>query len=127
MSTSERRRTPRFKMRVPLRLHPADTSAENPARVNSLDISASGVSFATKQPVSVGQPIQLQLRMPRRIPGTPSGECSFTGRVVRVESRNGEHKGAKGAIQVGVQFLYYEPRGPRAEFRITRRGSRSSR
>jgi hypothetical protein len=126
MSTSERRRTPRFKMRVPLRLHPADTSAENPARVNSLDISASGVSFATKQPVSVGQPIQLQLRMPRRIPGTPSGECSFTGRVVRVESGNGSRKRAKGAIQVGVQFLYYESRGPRAEFRISRRASRSS-
>ena len=126
MSTSERRRTPRFKMRVPLRLHPADTSAENAARVNSLDISASGVSFATKQPVSVGQPIQLQLRMPRRIPGTPSGECSFTGRVVRVESGNASHKGAKGALQVGVQFLYYESRGPRAEFRVTRRASRCS-
>lgn len=123
MSTSERRRTPRFKMRVPLRVHPTNTPVEVPDRVNSRDISASGVSFATKQPVAVGQAIQLQLRMPRRIPGTPSGECSFTGRVVRVESGNGSRK---GAIQVGVQFLYYEPRGPRAEFRIARRGSRTS-
>ena len=126
MSTSERRRTPRFKMRVPLRVHPADRSVEDPDRVNSLDISASGVSFATKQPVAVGQPIQLHLRMPRRIPGTPSGECSFTGRIVRVESRNGPRKGAKGEIQVGVQFLYYESRGPRAEFRIARHRSRPS-
>jgi PilZ domain len=123
MSTSERRRTPRFKMRVPLRVHPVDTPMEGPARVSSLDISASGVSFATRQPVAVGQAIQLQLRMPKRIPGTPSGECAFTGRVVRVDSREGSRK---GAIQVGVQFLYYEPRGPRAEFRITRRPSRAS-
>jgi hypothetical protein len=123
MSSSERRRTPRFKMRVPLEVHPVDTPVEGPARVNSLDISASGVSFAIKQPVAVGQSIQLQLRMPKRIPGTPSGECSFTGRVVRVESRQGSRK---GAIEVGVQFLYYESRGPRAEFRITRRTSRRS-
>jgi len=122
MPTSERRRTPRFKMRVPLRVHPINTPLEAHDRVNSLDISASGVSFATKQPVAVGQAIQLQLRMPKRIPGTPSGECSFTGRVVRVESGNGSRR--KGAIQVGVQFLYYEPRGPRAEFRVARRASR---
>ena len=121
MSTSERRRTPRFKMRVPLRVHPVNTPVEAPDHVNSRDISASGVSFATKHQVSVGQAIQLQLRMPKRIPGTPSGECSFTGRVVRVESGNGSRK---GALRVGVQFLYYEPRGPRAEFRITRRTSR---
>ena len=123
MSTSERRRTPRFKMRVPLRVHPTNTAADSPDRVNSRDISASGVSFATNKPVAVGQAIQLQLRMPRRIPGTPSGECSFTGRVVRVDSANGSRK---GAIQVGVQFLYYEPQGPRAEFRITRRTARVS-
>ena len=126
--SAERRRTPRFKMRIPLRVDRLSAPVEpvkeaEPHRVNSLDISASGVSFATKQPVAVGQSLQLHLRMPKRIPGTPSGECSFTGRVVHVKSSNGSRNGAS---QVGVQFLYYEPRGPRAEFRITHRPRRHS-
>lgn len=106
MPGSERRRSRRFKLRIPLRVHRANSAAERVQRVSSLNISASGVCFATNHPVSVGQSLQLNLRMPKRISGTPSGECSFTGRVVHVESGNG----SGAASQVGVQFLYYEAR-----------------
>jgi PilZ domain len=106
MPGSERRRTRRFKLRVPLHIHRTNSAIERAQRVSSVNISASGVCFATNHPVSVGQSLQLNLRMPKRIPGTPSGECSFTGRVVHVKSGNG----AGGPSQVGVQFLYYEAR-----------------
>jgi c-di-GMP-binding flagellar brake protein YcgR len=107
MPGSERRRTRRFKLKVPLRVHRSN-AGERPQRVSSLNISASGVCFATNHPLSVGQSVELNLCMPKRIPGTPSGECFFTGRVVHVEAHNGTRNGAS---EVGVQFLYYETRG----------------
>jgi PilZ domain len=111
MAGSERRRARRFKLRVPLRVHRPNV-VDRPQRVSSLNISASGVCFATSHPLSVGQSVELNLRMPKRIPGTPSGECSFTGRVVHVAARNGSHNGDS---EVGVQFIYYEMRRPRGE------------
>lgn len=111
MPGSERRRARRFKLRVPLRVHRTNV-VDRPQRVSSLNISASGVCFTTSHPLSVGQSVELNLRMPKRISGTPSGECFFTGRVVHVESHHGSQNGAS---EVGVQFLYYETRRPHAE------------
>jgi hypothetical protein len=111
MPGSERRRARRFKLRVPLRVHRPNL-VDRPQRVSSLNISASGVCFATNHPLSVGQSVEMNLRMPKRIPGPPSGECFFTGRVVHVKSRNGSHNGTS---EVGVQFLYYETRRQRPD------------
>jgi hypothetical protein len=116
MPGSERRRTRRFKLHILLRVHRLNATAERPHWVSSVNISASGVCFATNHALSVGQSLQLNLRMPKRVAAAPSGECSFTGRVVHVESGNG----TGAASQVGVQFLYYEARRPPLTHRLSR-------
>jgi hypothetical protein len=101
MPASERRRTRRFKVSIPLRIN---ATAERDHRVNSINVSASGVCFATSQALRVGQRVELQLRIPKRVTGsTPAVRC-FTGRVVHVKT-NGS---STAPIEVGVQFLYYE-------------------
>ena len=104
MPASERRRTRRFKVSIPLRFNAA---AENGHRANSINVSASGVCFATHHVLRVGQRVELQLRIPTRVTGTTPADRCFTGRVVHIKP-NGS---SNGHVQVGVQFLYYESNG----------------
>ena len=101
MPASERRRTRRFKVSIPLRIN---ATAEHDHRVNSINVSASGVCFATSQTLRVGQRVELQLRIPKRVTGSTPAERCFTGRVVHVKT-NGS---STTPLEVGVQFLYYE-------------------
>jgi len=101
MPASERRRTRRFKVSIPLRFN---ATAENGHRANSINVSASGVCFTTHQSLRVGQRVELELRIPKRITGTTPAERCFTGRVVHVKT-NGS---SAAPLEVGVQFLYYE-------------------
>jgi hypothetical protein len=103
MPASERRRTRRFKVSIPLRINAA---AEHDHRVHSINVSASGVCFATSQALRVGERVELQLRIPKRVTGNTPAERCFTGRVVHVKT-NGS---SAAPLEVGVQFLYYESR-----------------
>lgn len=105
---AERRRTRRFKVSIPLRFH---ATTENGHRAKSINVSASGICFATHQPFRVGQRVQLELRIPKRITGTTPADRCFTGRVVHVKP-NGS------SAEVGVQFLYYEARAVRPHSRL---------
>jgi PilZ domain len=101
MPASERRRTRRFKVSIPLRVH---ATAEHDDRVQSINVSASGVCFATSQALRVGQRVELELRIPKRVTGSKPAERCFTGRVVHIKTN-----GSSGTpLEVGVQFLYYE-------------------
>ena len=104
MPASERRRTRRFKVSIPLRVH---ATPEHDHRVQSINVSASGVCFATSQALRVGQRVELELRIPKRVTGSKAAERYFTGRVVHVKT-NGS---AAAPLEVGVQFLYYESGG----------------
>ena len=101
MPASERRRTRRFKVSIPLRIN---ATADHDHRANSINVSASGVCFKTSHTLRVGQRVELQLRIPKRVTGTTPAERCFTGRVVHVKT-NGS---SSAPIEVGVQFLYYE-------------------
>lgn len=101
MPASERRRTRRFKVSIPVRLH---ATAENGHRANSINVSASGVCFTTHYSLRVGQQVELELRIPKRVTGTAPAERCFTGRVVHIKP-NGS---SEAPLEVGVQFLYYE-------------------
>ena len=118
MSASERRRTRRYKVSIPLRFNAA---AENGHRANSIDVSLSGVCFATHQALRVGQRVELQLRIPKRGTGTTPADRCFTGRVVHVKP-NGQGAGSQ---HVGVQFLYYESNGTHANPRARRSSQHS--
>jgi PilZ domain len=106
MPASERRRTRRFKVSIPLRVN----ATENDHRVHSINVSASGVCFATSETLRVGQRVELQLRIPKRVTGSKPADRCFTGRVVHVKT-NGS---SATPLEVGVQFLYYESGGENA-------------
>lgn len=103
MPAAERRRSRRFKVSIPLRFHLASLNGH---RARSINVSASGVCFETEHSFRVGQRIELELRIPKRITGTAPADRCFTGRVVYVKP-NESHA---GPLEVGVQFLYYESR-----------------
>jgi hypothetical protein len=58
----------------------------------------------TSHPVFVGLPVQVLLRLPSRIAGTPPSERVFTGRVSHVAGK----AVPSGSSGVGVEFFYWE-------------------
>jgi hypothetical protein len=101
MATSERRIARRFKLRIPLRFHRLNTLCERDQGENSINISSSGIYFTTNLPLSVGEAVDILLKMPKQIAGTHGIESCFTGWVTHVEST----KLPEGYSGVGVQFL----------------------
>ena len=101
MAASERRIARRFKLRIPLRFHRLNTLCERDQGENSINISSSGIYFTTNLPLSVGEAVDILLKMPKQITGTHGIESCFTGWVTHVEST----KLPEGYSGVGVQFL----------------------
>jgi hypothetical protein len=104
MKPSERRHTHRYGLKVPLVFSPTPSPLTNGLQAKSMNISLGGVYFVTSQPVSIGLPVQVLLRMPSRIAGSSSNQKVFTGRVSHVE-RNEVPSGSSG---VGIEFFYCE-------------------
>jgi len=105
MAVSERRITRRLKLHVPLRFHGLDMPAENDCAATSINISGQGVYFETSLALTVGQAVEIKLRMPSQFAEGRDRECCFTGRVMRIESMTAQ----PGCSGIGVHFLYYEP------------------
>jgi PilZ domain len=103
MTTSERRIARRFKVRIPLRFHRLNTLSERDQGENSINISSSGIYFTTNLPLSVGEAVEVLLKMPKRITGIRGVERCFTGWVTHIEST----KLPEGYSGVGVQLLCY--------------------
>jgi hypothetical protein len=72
--------------------------------VKSINLSSRGVYFVTSHPVFVGLPVQVILRMPRRIAGELPTERVFEGRVSHIEWKDVP----SGSSGVGVEFFYWE-------------------
>jgi hypothetical protein len=104
MTASERRYTHRYGLKVPLVFCPMNSSLTNGHRAKSINISSRGVYFVTNHPVFVGLPVQVILRMPRRIAGTLATERVFDGRVSHIEWKDVP----SGSSGVGVEFFYWE-------------------
>lgn len=101
MKPAERRYTPRLKLRIPVRIRRLD-SAEAPYFVESTDISARGLYFATRLPLNVGAPLQAILRMPEEIAGRILPEWSCRCRVVHIDP--GLNSGGESGVGVEIQF-----------------------
>ncbi len=104
MRTSERRVSPRFKLRTPMAFHRTGTLFAGECLVRCINISIEGIFFATKLNLSVGERIELTLEVPKRITGERAAKYRrFTGRVARVVANlpNGE-------LGIGVQLICYE-------------------
>jgi hypothetical protein len=104
MSTSERRQTHRYGLKVPLVFCAMHSPLADGHPAKTINISSRGVYFMTSHPVFVGLPVQVVLRMPKRIAGALSTERVFAGRVSHIEL-NGVPSGSAG---VGVEFFYWE-------------------
>jgi hypothetical protein len=92
-----------FQASFPLRFHRLNTLSEREQGENSINISSSGIYFTTNLPLSVGEAVEVLLKMPKRITGTHGIERCFTGSVTHIEST----KLPEGYSGVGVQFLCY--------------------
>src|SRR5260370_1261201 len=88
MTTSERRYTHRYRLKVPLVFCPMHSPLTNGHQEKSINISSRGVYFVTSHPVFVGLPVQVYLRMPRRIAGTLPTERVADGGVTHIEWKN---------------------------------------
>jgi hypothetical protein len=103
-STSDRRDSYRYGLKVPLVFCPMHTPMSNGHLAKSINISSRGVYFVTSHPVFVGLPVQVRLRMPGRVAGTVPTERVFDGRVSHIEWKNVP----SGCSGVGVEFFYWE-------------------
>ena len=103
ISSSDRRIARRLSFKTPLRVR-IWKSASPEQRVESLNLSQSGVFFATSSPLREGETVEILLNMPEEITDEPLTEWRCTGHVVRVERA----KATNGTIGVGVQFDCYE-------------------
>ena len=103
-STSDRRDSHRYGLKVPLVFCPMHSPMSNGHFAKSINISSRGVYFVTSHPVFVGLPVQVRLRMPGRVAGTVPIERVFDGRVSHIEWKNVP----SGCCGVGVEFFYWE-------------------
>lgn len=104
MFTPERRMTPRFKLRNWLAFSRTVPPAQGPQETKAIDISTTGVCFATSLPMSVGEVIEVVLGIPKRVTGEPAIIRKFTGRVTSVVPATN----SAGPSRIGVQLLYGE-------------------
>src|SRR5713226_2902386 len=99
-----RHRAPRYLIRIPLRFRLL-ASPEMPDQIaESMNLSARGVSFATRFPLAVGTPIQLYLKVPEEVTGRPSSEWCCRGQVIHARPIESN----PGTQLVGVTIVYYE-------------------
>jgi len=104
MPMSERRIMPRFKIHTPLAFNRMKPLFESEQQAKAINISATGVYFATSLAVSVGEFIEVLIEMPRRVTGVKAIGRRFTGRVTHIECEGMP----QGLSRIGVLFLYYE-------------------
>src|SRR5579859_3916997 len=83
--TRERRVARRRKLKTGLRIRLwKNGTAEE--RGESVNVSASGIYFATDSRLREGETVEVLFEMPRDITGEPPTEWRCTGHVVRVDS-----------------------------------------
>jgi len=105
--TPDRRISQRFKLRSLLSFSRVKLLAEGKQRTKAIDISTTGVCFATSLDVSVGEVLEVLLEIPRRVTGEKTIARKFTGRITYIVPIV-PHDGASGHSRIGVQLLYYE-------------------
>lgn len=106
MPTSEQRITPRFRLHTPLSFHRIEPVSDAEYQAKAINISTTGVYFATNMVLRIGEALEVLLKIPKRVTGVETGIRRFTGRVTHIESRNMP----PGVSGIGVQLLYFELR-----------------
>ena len=105
MSTIKQRLARRFNLKLPLRFRPLSNPATPEQQGESLNLSQSGVYFATDFPLKVGMPVELFLNMPRELTGLSATEVRCVGQVIHIQGG----KPLDTKFGVGVHIERYEP------------------
>ena len=99
---TERRLGARYIKRIPMQVAIAKRNLSQNHSTATMNISRSGLYFATDLPLREGTELELRLKVPEEIKSLPPIECKFIARVAHVE-----RMGNNGMSGVGVHFLYY--------------------
>ena len=104
MGATERRLTPRYNLKIPLRIQPVDEPKALETRAESANVSSRGIYFFSDLPFQVGTLLQIVFRMPKEVTGESSREWNCRGRVVRTDT------GAEpiGMAGIGVEIQSHE-------------------
>jgi len=102
--TPDRRSTPRFKLQTLLTFKRRNPLPDSEQKTRAINISSTGVCFATGQDMSVGEVIEVVLAMPKRVTGLAAVIRKFAGRITHIDPN---HE-LLGHSLVGVQLLYCE-------------------
>jgi PilZ domain len=103
MKLSDRRMAQRFSLAIPVYVSEWRSPATE-KKVQSTNLSESGVYFETDTPPCEGGMLRLRLEVPKEITGGAPVKWCCTGKVMRVQSvGNGN-----ASMGVGVRFDYYE-------------------
>ncbi len=107
MSTKERRLVPRKDLSVPLRFRIQKTDEVKMQTGETMNVSEHGVYFTARQPVQVGEALEMLFVIPRELTGRNPEEVCCSGRVVHVHPGIGQN----GHTGIGVQIESFEPVG----------------
>jgi hypothetical protein len=100
MSPREHRVTPRFKLQIPLSFQRILSASEGEYQASALNISTSGVYFATTVALCINEALEVLLEMPGRVNGAKTGLRRFAGRVTHIEAQDL----SQGLWGIGVQL-----------------------
>ena len=100
---TERRRSKRFAMELPVMVKPQDAGEQKCA---TRDISAGGVFFFCDLRIVQGSPIELVVMLPPEVTGGEKQWVCCHGRVVRVEE---DSAGGQRGVAVKVERLEFLP------------------
>jgi hypothetical protein len=103
MSESNRRAETRIDARMPIRFRPITNPPSPEQSAESVNISEHGLFFWTSCPLSVGEEVEIYLRMPREL-SQNLVQVRWNARVVHVEPN-----GSPGRNGIGVRVETYAP------------------
>ena len=104
MSAPEHRVTPRFKLHIPFSFQRMTSASGVEYLARAINISTSGIYFATTVVLCVGDALEVLMEMPKRVTCAQKGLLRFAARVAHIEAKNMP----QGFSGIGLQLICFE-------------------
>jgi hypothetical protein len=99
------RTTPRFNLKIPIRISRIDQSGSTEYTVLSSNVSAGGVYFARELRFESGMPVRMYFTVPEPIFGKPAARWCCEGRVIYTLLTDHHEYGLAGGISFQTHTL----------------------
>jgi hypothetical protein len=113
------RTTPRFNLKIPVRIRGIDQSGSTEYTVLSSNVSAGGVYFASELHFEPGIPVRMYFTVPEPIFGKPAARWCCEGRVIYTLLTDHHGNGLAGGISFQTHTLLTAARLKSMNSRIT--------